>query len=372
MVSVPDSESRSALEKSAGIPVSVPVPVSPKPEPPGDGEDSHAIVQPNGELRPEELTFRLGLLLASSVFLIDAMGAPWAQNPIFLTAAFLMSALVVLTLASQWQILGDWRRSTQQLVLFVLAVVLTIPLCATLNPTLGLSALPESIETAIMQSLSAIERIPGFGAALSILKGMVVFIVFCLVLLVMAATGEGMRRGGLVFLTVVLVGLGLFFYPMAETVVGIILLVFFFRVQWERPLMIPDKLRPHLSAVQLDYLRELLRHGALSTGETKLYLDNNAAAFGELLDFGLVEYDNMVREVRPGRRLQHDPACEAMERGFGFARRGFWMLAGIVYFFLPDLIPGPLDDFIIMALCTGAGFGWLSALFGGKRGRPRY
>ncbi|MBI5153951.1 hypothetical protein HZA57_01835 [Candidatus Poribacteria bacterium] len=336
------------------------------PAPPAEPDEQFA---PTGELRSSELFFRLGLLIGAGLFLAEGQGNPLTRGPIALAASLLMAALIVLTMALQWRVLGDWRRRTQQAVLIALVVVLTIPVSGVLNPALGSTALPGWFEEPLMALLGALGKIPGVSQALTIAKGLIVFLFYCVVMGALLASSSPNRHAGFTLIALAIGALGLFFHPAAETVVGLFLLGFAVRVQWERPLLIPDKLLPHLSPMQLEYLRELQRQGSLSTGETKLYLDQNAAAFSELLDYGLVEYDRMVRQVFPGGRLLHDPACEGTERVLAVFRRGIWLLAGIIYFFMPDLIPGPLDDIVVMILCGGASLNWLTSLFSTRRPR---
>lgn len=346
---------------------------------PGGGAAGHAspeaneYVRPDGELVPAELLFRIGILLGAAVFLAGGQGTPWSRGPVVMAAGLLMAALVVMTLTFQWRVLGDWRRRSQQAVLAVLVLVLAVPLCAVIWPRLGSSALPESIELALMELQSGISRVPGLSAALEIVRGLIVFIFYALVLVVLIATSGAARRAGFLIISLATVAAALFFYPTPETVVGLIFLGLFFHVQWERPLLVPDRLRPKLSAIQVSYLRDLLKDGAMSTGETKIFLEHDAEAFRELLEFNLVEYDTFTREVLPGVRLLHDPTCETLETILGYARRAVWILLGLVYLLMPDIIPGPFDDAIILAMCSGAGFNWFTTLFGrgraGRRGR---
>lgn len=353
-----------------------PLPAMRSPDPQAGGREKpfNPLVREDGELRPTELFFRLGLLLGAFLFLAEGQGAPWNRSWPIIAAAVAMAALIVLTMTLQWRVLGDWRRATQRLVLAALVLVLAVPLTAVISPQLAASALPEVLRTFLTESLSTIQRIPGLGAALSIVHGVIVFLFYMLVLVVLMATSGAGQRLGFALVGAGVAGLGLFLHPTPETVVGLVLLGFFFRVQWEKPLLVPDRLRPHLSDTQLQFLRELTEQGALSPGEARLYLDQDAAAFGELLEYRLVEYDSFVREVLPGQRLLHDPACAALENGMGLARRGFWFLAGITYLLTPDLIPGPVDDIIVMLLCSGAGLNWFSALLGKRRvmGRRRF
>ncbi len=336
-------------------------------EPSTAAPEEPPVLRRDGELQPWELAFRLGLLAASAFFLVEGQGSPLNRSPLFLAAAFALSMLSVITMAMQWRLLGDWRRRTQQTVLLSLAIVLVIPVSAALNPQLGQSALPDGLETALREVIASINRVPGLNIAWELIHGIVVFLVTLMTLVVLIAHSGPAQRGGIIFIGLLIGGLGLFFHPTAETIVGLLLLAYFLRVQWEVALMVPARLREHLSAVQLDYLRELVREGSLSTGETKLYMEGDAEAFAHLMDYGLVEFDRIARQVVPGKRLLHDPAVSVLETGLGYVRRGLWVIAGLVYFIMPDLIPGPVDDLVVMAICAGAGFNWIGALFGRRR-----
>jgi len=326
-----------------------------------------AVARANGELQPWELLYRLGLLLAAGFFLVEGMGSPLDRNPLFLAAAFCLSSLVVVTLALQWRTLGDYRRPTRQVLLAALAVVLVVPIAAALNPRLGESALPKGLEGAIVGALDAVGSIPGLNIAVDLVRGVLVFLVTAFAMVVLVAHGGPARRGGIVFVGGAVGALALFFHPTAETVAGLAMLAFFFYVQWEPALLLPAHLVGRLSVVQQDFLRHLVREGGLSTGETKLLFANDAASFAQLVDYGLVEFDSVARQAVPGRRLLHDPAAAALDVALGWGRRALWVLAGVVYFLMPDLIPGPIDDLVIMAICAGAGFDWIGAIFGRKR-----
>lgn len=308
-----------------------------------------------GELPWHEVVFRGGLLLGAGLFFSESPGWPWDRN-LFGVAALVVSALIVTTLVFQWRVLGDWRRRTQQALYVLLVLVLTFPVAAALSPSLGTSAIPDYIEAPVMELLARLQTIPGTSMLLGFLRGFLSFLFLAVTLMVLLLAGGPGRRGGLLFIAAVLVAICLFFHPTLECVTGFILLGLFLHNEWEAPLLIPDRVRAALEPSQTAFLRELARAGSLSTGETRLYLENRPELFAELLDYRLVEYDSIARDVLPGRRFLQDPASEAIEKALGYLRRATWLAVGVMYFLLPDLVPGPIDDVIIMALCAASGF----------------
>lgn len=314
-----------------------------------------------------ELSFRFGILLGSLLFLHESMGFPWSRN-LYGMAGLLLSVVIVLTMAFQWRVFGDWRRWGNQVLYFVFLFALTLPLSATLHPTFGQSLIPDSIEKPLVEIGNLFFATPVMDSVLGFVRGVLAFLMMGLILLVLVVTNESSRRTGLGIAAVFIGGACLFIYSTPETFLGLILLGLFVYYQWEIPVMIPDRLYAHLNETQLSYLKELVREKALSTGETRVYLDNNPKLFADLVDFQLVEYDSIAREVIPGRRLREDRMEGAVGLFYQIMRRGAWILVGIVYFLLPDFVPGPIDDIIIMSICTFSGFNLLSLLGGkGKR-----
>lgn len=329
--------------------------------------NSQAPVAPprSYELETTEFLYRIGLLVGAGVFFHEAMGLPWNRS-LFGILGILVAILMGLTLVFRWRVMGDWRRTTNRVLYGLLVVVLAFPIAAALDPRLGGSVLPEYVEAAMGQTFAAIQRIPGATTMLLLAKGAVSFVILLVTLAILVLGSASGRRGGLIVAGGMLTLVCLFFHPVIETMLGFFFLGLFLQAQWEVPVMVPDRVRDQLHPAQFDYLRELLREGALSTGETRLYLENNPRHFAELLDYHLVEYDSVAREVIPGRRLACNSATETVERGFSFFRRGTWLAVGILYFLLPDLIPGPIDDIVIMTLCALSGFNIFALL----RGRP--
>ncbi len=308
-------------------------------------------VDERGELRPFEVLYRTGLLLGALLFFREALGFPWERG-FFGIAGFLLTAIMVMTLVFNWRALGDWRRRTQQWLYIALTLTLSIPVAAALNPALGESVLPALVEGALLELVRSIEAIPGMGIALALFRGILSFF-FLLLTLVILVFGSGRnRRAGVLLVAIVLTAICLLFYPSAETIAGFAFLGLFVYTQWETPLLVPDRLKRHLRPAQLDFLRELVRQGSLTTGETKLYLENDPRYFAELMDFRLVDFDPVARDVLPGHRLLHDPASDAMETGFTVVRRSAWLGFGVLYVLSPvTLVPGPIDDLIVFVIC---------------------
>ncbi|MCC6547855.1 hypothetical protein IT570_11885 [Candidatus Sumerlaeota bacterium] len=321
-----------------------------------------ASVASSGELSPPEFVFRAGLLLVAAYFFHQAVGFPWNRN-FFGIAAILLSLLMTTTMVFQWKALGDWRRHSQQVLYVLLVIALTFPIAAALSPSLGRTVLPDFIENPLIQFFAAMRKIPGVSLIASFTQTLLSFVFFVATLAILITTSRGTRRGGLMFILGIQVFICLFFYPVLEMVAGIAMMLLFFKVQWERPLMISDHVRAHLRPAQLDFLRLLMREGSLSAGETRVLLQNESRYFSELLDFHLVRYDAMEREVTPGKRLQSDEDTAPAEKAFAVARRGLWFIVGVAYFLMPDFLPGPFDDLVVLGLCLLSGFNF-AKLFG--------
>ena len=323
----------------------------------------------DGELRPLEALYRLALLAGAGLFLGEAMGAPWHHGWLIASAAAVPAILVVATMTLQWRVLGDWRRMTQRLVLVAAMAALVVPFCGVMDPSLGATALPNALEQPLAQALAAARRVPLLGIGVSTLSALATSALYLVVVGALVFGRGAGRRAAFLLLGTAVAAASLFFYPTPETALGLALLAIFFHVQWERPLLVPDRLRPRLSPQQIGFLKELVKEGTLSPGEVKLYLNHDAAAFAELAECGLVDYDRLLREVRPGRRLDNDPATEVFDSTLTIVRRGVWVVLGLVYVVMPDLIPGPIDDAVVMLIASGAKMSWLGDLLGLRRER---
>lgn len=317
----------------------------------------------NGRIDVAEGLFRSGLLLGAGIFLMESMGTPWSRG-FFGVAALLLALVIVTTMLIQWRVLGDWRRGWNMGLAAGLVPVLATPIAAVFSPQLGNSLLPDAVENAIRESLGMLAQLPGFATLGALLSGIISFALLLGAILILALGGARRSRAGVVMLGLLVGMTTLFFYPSVETLVGFALIASFLHVHWDKPLILPDRILESLSPTQDRYLRLLQDSGGVSTGETRLWLDNDPRAFEALLELKLVEYDAIAREVVPGVRLLHDPAAGAMETAFAVARRGAWILLGVVYFIMPDLLPGPLDDLIVMTLTTGIGSELFRFFFG--------
>lgn len=317
-----------------------------------------------------EFLLRVGLLLGAGLFLYEGVGSPLARN-LFAIAGLLLSLLAVTTMVFQWRVLGDWRLPQSQFLYAGLVIVLTFPITAAIAPGFGASLVPGVVETPLVEMAKRLSQIPGLGATAAFIRGVITFcFVVVLLLILMMSSGPG-RRGGLVFVGVLLTAICLFFHPSAETVAGFLMLGVFIRFQWEVPLILSPRVREFLKPEQLDYLYELLVRGPLTTGETRILLNNNPNLYAELTELKLVDFDATSREVHPGACLMDDPAASAVGSAFEYARRTAWVLVGVIYVLLPDFIPGPIDDIIVLAICIASGFS-LFSLGGARRmGRRR-
>jgi hypothetical protein len=342
--------------------------IAPTPSPPPPPAAPGAAATLADRLRRAGLPdflFQLGLLLGAGLFFHESLGSPWARN-LFGALAALIALLITTTLVFQWRVLGDWRRHTNIALYLGLVVVLTYPIAAAVNPQPTGNSLLAVIERPLLEFTATLRRIPGMGTALDVLRGVLSFLfILATIITLLIGTGPG-RTGALLFIAGLMAAICLFFHPAAETIVAFLLLGTFIYHQWEIPLIIPPRIHQFLRPVQLAYLRELLRAGALTTGETRLLLDNNPNHYAELQELQLVTYDPIAREITPGPKLTHDPASAAVTSLFAIMRRGAWILLGVLYFLLPDLIPGPIDDIIVMALCTGSGLS-LTSIFTRRR-----
>ncbi len=332
--------------------------------------NSELITEENLELPVEEFSFRLGLLLGATLFFYEAVGGPWSRGIIGIGAIFL-SALIVITMTFQWKVLGDFRRTTQRWIYLAFLITLSFPIAAVLSPHLGTSFLPVVLERPLMIITQSLSNVPGIGSAISFLKGVLSFF-FLMVILLILLLGESLvKRTGVLMAGSIMLITCLFFYPTPEILIGFLFLAIFLRFQWEIPLLVPDKLKPHLSPVQISFMRELVESESLTTGETKLYLDNDPQAFAELMEYRLIEYDPMIREVFPGPRLTQDPATKTIKSANAALYRVAWIAVGLAYFIAPDPIPGPIDDLIILFLCAGGGTGLMQLLQTKKKIPPR-
>lgn len=314
-----------------------------------------------------EAAWRAGLLAGAGLFLGQALGWPWERG---LTGigGMLLAFLTVSTMAVRWRTLGDYTRPRQAWLLAGCAAVLSVPLAAALNPTLGASSLPDAIEEPLLLLRGMIESVPGLSLAVLFVQGLVSFALLAMALLALLLGSSGGSRTGVMFVAALSGVLLFFFHPSLELVVGLLLLGAYFHSQWESALILPGHVREALDPVQRRFLRVLVREESLPAGEARVLLEDDPARLARLVDFDLVTYDSTERRVRPsGRLAPGSPEQERAERPFSLLQRTVWFVMGALYLVMPDLIPGPIDDIIIMALCTLAGSNWLNAAASARR-----
>lgn len=320
--------------------------------PAAGGSDAQADPQ---EISWPDVSYRAGLLLGAVLFFQEGVGWPAAKNMAGIAGIFL-AFLITVTMVFDWRILGDWRLGRVLALQLGLLFTLTFPAAAAFQPRLEGSLLPEFAERILAGSYAALTQLPMLETVLLSIQGLMVFVVLVIMLLVLLFGGGSGKRGGVAVAGALLALLCLFFHPRVETVIGFLFLGWFLAAQWQATLILPAQVARALNPAQRDFLRELLVRGYLSPGETKLLLDNRAGDFAQLVDFQLVQYDQVLRDILPGRLLLHDPAAGALDSLQAVAKRFVWIFLGLVYFVMPDFIPGPVDDVIVLAICSGAGF----------------
>jgi hypothetical protein len=309
----------------------------------------------NARLDLPEVAYRTGLLLASGLLLVDALGSPLDRGIIGVPAV-LLSLLAVATLLFQARTLGDWRQWPSQFLALALTAVLWVPLAAALSPRLGESFMPDVLETPTLLMLQYLGEIPGAAQVGAVISAALSFTFLVLATLALAVAANRPNGKVLPVLATATFLLNLFFHPTAETLAGHLLLAWFFIVHWQPTLIIDPRVHALLSPAQNRFLLELQQHRVLNTGDTRLLLDNDAAAFQQLLDHQLADYDSIAREVLVGKRLlSTSGAGGPLGTFFAVLRRGGWIALGCLYFLLPDLLPGPIDDMIVLMVTTGAG-----------------
>src|SRR5690606_36564588 len=124
-----------------------------------------------------------------------------------------------------------------------LILVLVVPISAVISPELSNMALPETLKALIGDAHELSQSIPGIAVTIKLVHSLFIFFFFVVVMTVLIATSGPNSRVGFGLIAIALAAAGLFLYPSAETIVGMVLLAFLFRIQWEKPLLVPDDMR---------------------------------------------------------------------------------------------------------------------------------
>lgn len=353
--------------------MSAPIPPNSPPKQLSASGSSVAFVQQQAEmgvLTTQEFFYRLGLLICAVVFLLEAVALN-LQAGILLFGLWLCNALVLLMLTLGWKVLGDWRQPLNQALLGLASLVIPLYSYALFVPSPKKEENLAVITQAFANARGILEAIPGgmfLGATLQLFF---FFIVLLIILIITTAESEWFQRSSVALLFVVQSLSLLLIYQNIELILSLFFLCFFLKTIWHKPLIIPEQLDAHINPLQRNYLRQLLKEGSLSTGQTKVYLQQQATLFAELLDHQLVEVDSFAREIFPGKRMNNHTAVRVYLDARKLLRRAIWIVMGLLYFILPDIIPITfLDDIIVLIITMGIGIDW-KAMFQKKReGRP--
>lgn len=322
----------------------------------GDSAPSPSIASPAwGDIQLDEMALRCGTALGAVLFLGEGLGWPWQRGTMALLVGTTWGALLALLMVFRWRVMGDWRLPRMIVCQALVALPAVVLFAGVLAPDLSRSALPTPLVAVAQGTATTIDWVKPFSPILQVLGPLLFVAVFVVGTLVLAlADWLGKAPLGLLVLSVA-AGAGFFLGPSPETALGLALMAVAYWLQWERPLIVPSVVLASLSAMQVDFLRALVRAGRLSTGETRLRLANDARQFEALVECQLVAYDPVAREVIPGPTIDRDAAARMVNAVYDGGLSLFWMVVGIVYLFLPDLIPGPIDDLLIMGICSLVG-----------------
>lgn len=263
--------------------------------------------------------------------------------------------LLVLTPAASWRCLGDWREIRRRVLLAGLMAVAWIPLAAAVTPRPGKSAIPDALEGPFMAVLSFMGTLPFGNWMVTFAAGLISFCILFFSLVCMMLSWKPGRVSPLLAAVALLGALLLFFNPTIEVAIGLLFLGMFIHESWEPALILPMHLTEALSPAQQDFLLYLRTNGAVSAAETPLLLKGTEKELADLLELNLAAYDPATKTVHPGDRLFLESSGGPIDRAMFYGSRVIWILLGSLYFLFPDLLPGPIDDLIIMALCTWAG-----------------
>lgn len=308
-----------------------------------------------GDLAWDETALRAGTALAATLFLGEGLGWPWMKGWAPLLTGVTWGLLLAVLMVFRWRVQGDWRLPRTIVCQVMAALPAMVLFAGLLSPDLSRSALPPPLVAVAQGTADTVEWVRPFSPVLQVL-GPLLFIVVFVAGTVTLALADWLGRAPLgISVLAVAACVGFFLGPSPETVLGLALMATALWLQWERPLIVPPVVLASLTKVQVDFLRALVDHGRLSTGETRLRLGNDASEFEALVECQLVAYDPVAREVIPGPTIDRDATSRMVMAVYDGGASFFWVVVGLVYFVIPDLIPGPIDDFIILGICSLVG-----------------
>lgn len=300
-----------------------------------------------------DASHRAGLLLGAVLFLAKGAGLPWSHG-LFGVAALPLAALMVATASLSWKQLGDWRDPRRGALILASVLPVWIVVAAAVTPELGATALPDELEKPAAAALGTVMAMPFAALAVGAARGLISL--FHLLVL-MAATYLAWRPGSFMPATLAAglsLALLLLYHPAMETWIGAMFLAWFFWVGRERALMLPIHVERVLDPHDTSFLLHLGEAGRVAPGEVALLLPRGGARLAELGFLGLVRESEDGASILPGHALGREEPRAASRRGW--LGRAAWIAFGALYLLFPDLLPGPVDDLVVMLLCSYAGF----------------
>ncbi len=300
-----------------------------------------------------DVCHRAGLLLGAALLLADGAGLPWTRG-LFGFAALPIAALLVGMPSLGWRRLGDWRDPRRAALIVGAIIPVWIVVAAAVSPELGATLVPDGVEKPAAGLLDATGWIPFAGMATR-LAGALVSLAHLFVLLL--AVWLAWRPRGVVA-PLLAIGLPLalliLYHPGIETLLGLLFLAWFFGMSREVALMLPPHIERVLDERDAAFLAHVARNGGVRVAEVPLMLPGGLARCAELEALGLVQGDGESGTVRAGDALAKSGG--AGSRTAGWLGRAAWIAVGSLYLLFPDLLPGPIDDLVVMLLCSYAGF----------------
>lgn len=314
-----------------------------------------AAAPPWGDIGWSEFALRAGTMAGAVVFLAEGLGWPWERGIWAMLTGATWGLLLGVLLVFRWRVMGDWRLVRTAVCQGLAVAPIVVLFAGLLAPDLSRSALPAPMVAVIEGTAETVDWVRPFSPILMVLQPLLFVVIFVAGTLTLAlADWLGRAPLGLIVLGVAS-GVGFFLGPSPETALGLALMATGLWLQWDRPLIVPHVILASLSSLQIEFLRALVRAGRLSTGETRLRLGNDPRLFEPLVECQLVAYDPLAREVIPGPTIDRDETSRMVMAVYDGGVSLFWLLVGVAYLLIPDLIPGPIDDFIIMGICSLVG-----------------